>query len=129
MLLIRSIEAEIQVSHEEVQICDGVRLDHLPLTEQPNILQNALRHRKALIDGILARFKMAVHKAKHCIVESELDHHSTLPAVTEHVLHDVVLANVAQKPAIVFFDEDYEEDLALAHKVYLYVLLAQIAMY
>ena len=71
---------------------------------------------------------MAVNEAEDCIVEGELDHHATFPAIAKHVLHDVVLASVSHEPAIILLDEDDEEDFSLAHKVNLDVLLSKIAV-
>ena len=49
-----SIEAEVKVAHEEVYVGYGVWLYHFFLAEQSYVLQNALCHRQALIDSILA---------------------------------------------------------------------------
>ena len=82
MLLICSIESEVEVTHEEIYICHGVRLNHFPFTEQANVFQDALRHRQTLIHSILTGFKMTVDKAENCIVKCELNHHTTFPSIT-----------------------------------------------
>lgn len=129
MLCIGSIESKVQISHEEVHVCHGIRFNHFPLAEQSNVFQNALGHRQSLINGILTRLEMAIHEAKDCVIESQLNHYTTLPTVAKHILHNVILADIAQESTVVFLHEYDKKDLSLPHKVYLNILLAKIAMY
>lgn len=71
---------------------------------------------------------MAVNEAEDCIVEGELDHHATFPAIAKHVLHDVVLASISHEATVVLLDEDDEEDFSLAHESNINVLLSEIAL-
>lgn len=72
---------------------------------------------------------MAVDKAEYCIIQSELDHYSTFPSVAKHILHNIVLAGISHKAAIVLLDEDNEKDLTLSNELYFDVLFAEVAMY
>ena len=69
---------------------------------------------------------MAVNEAKDGIIESELNHDTTLPAIANHVLRDVIFAGVAHEATILLLDEEGEEDLTLAHILHLLVLFAQV---
>ena len=106
MLCERTIEAEVEISHEEIDISDGVWFNLLTFAKQSNLLQDAFSHHKALLDSILARLKMAIDEAKRCVVQGELHHAATLPAITEHVLHYVVLGCISHEATILLFDED-----------------------
>ena len=53
VLLECPIESEVEIAHEEIDVCDGVRLDHVLLAEEPNVLQDTLRHRQSLIHSVL----------------------------------------------------------------------------
>ena len=101
-----TIEAEVKVAHEEIDVCDGIRFDHIFLVKEPNVLQDALRHRQSLLHCVLSRLKMTVDEAESCVVERELDHDSTLPPVTYHIFHYVVLSSVTHKPTVKLLNEN-----------------------
>ena len=101
-----SIEAEVKVAHEEIDVGDGIRFDHIFLVKEPNVLQDALSHRQSLLHCVLTRLKMTVDEAESCVVERELDHDSALPPVTYHIFHYVVLSSVAHEPAVKFLNEN-----------------------
>ena len=71
---------------------------------------------------------MTINEAKDSVIEGELDHYAALPAITKHVLHDVVLADVSNEPAIVLLHKDDKEDLALADEINFDISGSQIAM-
>ena len=48
-----AIETEVEIAHEEIDVCNSVRLDHVLFAEEPNVLQDALRHRQSLIHSVL----------------------------------------------------------------------------
>ena len=128
VLLVSAVKSEVQIAHEEVYIGYRIRFDHIFLTKQADILENPLRHRQSLIHSILPGFQMAVDETKDRVIECELDHYAALPTIPEHVLHNIVLACIANEPAIVLFDKDDQEDLSFAHEVNLNVLLAEVAV-
>ena len=101
-----TIETEVEIAHEEIDVCNSVRLDHVLLAEEPNVLQDTLRHRQSLLHSVLTRLKMTVYEAESCVIDCELDHDSTLPAVTDHVLHYVVLSCVAHEPTVELLNEN-----------------------
>ena len=70
---------------------------------------------------------MAVDKAEDSVVQGELHHDSALPPVADHVLHDQVLARVPHEAAVLVFDPDTHEDLALDDELDPEVLLAEVA--
>ena len=100
------IETKVQVTHEEVDVCDGIRLDHVFLAEQTYIFEYALGHRQTLFHSVLTRFKMTIDEAESRVIQRELDHDSTFPPVAYHILHYVVLTCVAHEPAVVLLNEN-----------------------
>ena len=66
---------------------------------------------------------MAVDETEQGVVQCELDHDTSFPAIADHILHDVVLAGVAHEATVIIFDEDDKEYLALAYEVNLDVLI------
>ena len=128
MLRIRPIESEVEVTNEEVEVSDGVRLNHIPLAEETDLLQDPLRHLQSLVNRVLAGLKMAVDEAKRHIIESELDHDSTFPPIPDHVLHDVVLGGVSHESAVLLLDENDDEDLAFPKELNHVILPAQVAL-
>ena len=128
MLCERTIEAEVEVSHEEVYVSDRVWFNLLTFAKQSDLLQDAFSHHKALLDSILARLKMAIDEAKGCVVKGELHHAAALPAITEHVLHYVVLVCIPHEATILLFDENDEENLAFANVLDLDVVFTKVGM-
>ena len=121
--MIGAIISEVQITHEEVDISDCIRLDHITFIKQAYFFENTLCHLQAFFYIILSRFKMAVDETEQGVVQCELDHDTSFPAIADHILHDVVLAGVAHEATVIIFDEDDKEYLALAYEVYLDVLI------
>ena len=44
VLLVSAIKAEVQIAHEEVDVCNRIRFNHIFLTEQADVFENALGH-------------------------------------------------------------------------------------
>lgn len=69
---------------------------------------------------------MAVDETEDGVIERELNHDATLPAVAEHILHDIILAHVAKETTVVVFNKDNEEDLTLSHEINLDILFTEV---
>ena len=106
-----AVETEIEVAHEEVDVLDRIRLDLVLFSKQADLLEDFLSHDEAMGHFVLPRLEVTVDEAERGVVEGELDHDATLPAVFEHVLHDEVLAGVSHEDTVEGLDED--TDLAI----------------
>ena len=60
---------------------------------------------------------MAIDEAEACVIESELNHGSTFPAVAEYVFHHITLLQFPHEVPIVDLDEHHKKDLSLANAV------------
>ena len=49
---------------------------------------------------------MAVDETEDGVIERELNHDATLPAVAEHILHDIILAHVSKETTVVVVNKD-----------------------
>ena len=128
MLRERAIEAEVEISHKEVDISNRVWFNLFALAKQANLLQDALSHYKALLNSVLARLKMAIDEAEGCVVQSELHHAAALPAISKHVFHDIVLVCISHEATILLLDENDEENLAFANVFDFDVVFTKVGM-
>ena len=68
---------------------------------------------------------MAVYKAEWGLVESELNHKSTFPAVAKQVFHYQVFSRISgNEVTVLTLDEDREEKLSFADEFDFFVVLA-----
>ena len=71
---------------------------------------------------------MRVNEAENSIVQAELDHHSAFPAVSNHILHDIVLLYISHEKCIIFLHEDGKEHFAFANHLDHVKFMLQIAL-
>ena len=128
MLTICAIEAEIQITKEKADISNSIWLNHVLLTEEANLSEYISCHIHSLIRHFLPTLQMRVYEAKDSIVQAELDHYASFPAITNQIFHDIVLFDVAHEESIIFFYKDSEEHLTFAHHFDHVKLMLQIAL-
>ena len=128
MLTICAIQAEIEIAKEKADISNSIWLNHVLLTEEANLSEYIPRHIHSLIRHFLPTLQMRVYEAKDSIVQAELDHDASFPAITNQIFHDIVLFDVAHEESIIFFYKDGEEHLTFAHHLDHVKLMLQIAL-
>ena len=71
---------------------------------------------------------MAIDEAKGCVVQSELHHTAALPAISQHVFHNVVFVCISHEATILLLDENDEENLAFANVFDFDVVFTEVGM-
>ena len=71
---------------------------------------------------------MTIDETKDGVVQGELDHNATFPAITNQILHNIVLFNVSDGERIIFFDKDHEKHLAFPYHLDQFKLILQAAL-
>ena len=71
---------------------------------------------------------MTIDETKDGVVQGELNHNATFPAITNQILHNIVLFNVSDGERIIFFDKDHEKHLAFPYHLDQFKLMLQAAL-
>ena len=105
----RLIDSKVEVTHEEVDIFNSILLNHVFLLKQTDFFEHFLSHLQSSFDFVLSRLEMAVDEAELGVVESELDHDTSLEAIVQNpyfILCDELFVLLDEELHVLCLDED-----------------------